>query len=179
MSTTRSYLGEFPRLGAAVYIDASAEVIGRVSCGDDVSIWPQSVVRGDVNRIEIGERSNVQDGCIIHVSRPTAKLPEGWPTIIGAEVTIGHGVILHGCQIKDRVLVGNGAIVLDGAVIEENAMIGAGTLVPPGKTLESGYLYIGSPCRQLRPLSEAEIAHFATSADNYVRLKNEYLQQGD
>jgi len=172
----RAYKNILPELGQRVYIDPSADVIGKVKLDDDASVWPKTVIRGDVNHISIGKRSNIQDGCIIHVSRPRTDLPDGWPTIIEEDVTIGHGVILHGCHIKSRVLVGNGAIVLDGAVIESDVMIGAGALVPPGKHLESGFLYIGSPCKQARKLRDSEIEHLPINAENYLHLKKEYLQ---
>lgn len=164
-----------PVLGNKVYVDPMATVIGDVHLGDDSSVWPMVVIRGDVNRVRIGARSNIQDGSIIHESRPRPNNPEGYPTIIGDDVTIGHKVMLHGCQIADRVLIGIGAIVLDGAVIEEDVIIGAGTLVTPGKTLVSGYLYTGSPARQSRPLREQEINHFSEIAKNYITLKDDYL----
>ena len=177
MQNLRKYRNHSPLLGERVYVDACATVIGCVKLGDDSSVWPRTVIRGDVNRVEIGARSNIQDGCIIHVSRPTPGLPQGWPTLLDDEVTIGHGVILHGCKISSRVLVGNAAVVMDGAEINENVIVGACALVPPGKKLASGFLYIGSPCKQARRLTDAEMAGLAVSADNYVRLKDEYLTQ--
>lgn len=175
MINIRAYKGILPQMGQGAYVDESAVVIGDVFLGADCSVWPQTLIRGDVNRIRIGKRSNIQDGSIIHVSRPKPGLPDGWPTLIDDEVTIGHGVILHGCSIAKHVLVGNGAVVMDGVEINKNVIVGATALVPPGKKLESGYLYIGSPCKQARRLTEDEIKGLAVSSDNYVRLKNDYL----
>lgn len=174
----RPYRGILPTLADAVYVDPSAVVIGRVELGDDVSVWPMSVIRGDVNVICIGARSNVQDGSVLHVSRPKKDLPNGFPTLIGEDTTIGHKVMLHGCVIGDRVLIGNGCVILDGVVIEDDVMVGAGSLVTPNKRLQSGFLYTGSPARQTRALSEGEIKHLQKNASNYVELKNEYLAEG-
>ena len=127
--------------------------------------------------IYIGKRSNIQDGTVLHVTRKSPSLPEGHPLIIGDDVTIGHKAMLHGCKVGNRILVGMGAIILDGAILEDNVILGAGSLVPPGKVLKSGFLYVGSPAKQARPLTEAELAFLPLSADNYVRLKNEYLQE--
>ena len=171
---TRSYRGVSPTLGAGAYIDPTALVVGDVVLGDDVSIWPLAVVRGDVNHIRIGARSNVQDGSVLHVSRPSQGNETGWPLIIGEDVIVGHKVALHGCTIGNRVLVGIGAIVLDGVVVEDDVIIGAGSVVAPGKRLESRGLYIGSPARRSRELTAAEIAHMPAMAGHYVRLKREY-----
>lgn len=167
-----------PRLGERVFIDDSAVVIGDVSLGDDSSVWPLAVIRGDMHRIRIGQRSSVQDGSVLHITHAGPFNADGWPLTIGDDVTIGHKALLHGCTVGNRVLIGMGAIVMDGAVIEDDVVLGAGSLVPPGKTLHSGYLYVGSPVKQARPLSEKEKAFFAYSAANYVRLKNSYRQQG-
>lgn len=175
MSSIRSYKGISPQLGHNVYIDSSSVIVGDVRIGDDSSVWPLVAARGDVNYIEIGQRSNVQDGSVLHVTHKNVENPAGFPLIIGNDVTIGHKVMLHGCVIGDRVLVGMGAIVLDGVVIESDVMIGAGSLVPPKKRLESGYLYVGSPVKQARPLSDKERAFLRKSADNYVATKNDYL----
>lgn len=177
MSSIRSYKGIAPQIGKRVYIDSSAVLVGDIKVGDDSSIWPLVAARGDVNHIHIGERTNVQDGSVLHVTHKNADNPEGYPLIIGNDVTIGHKVMLHGCIIHDRVLVGMGAIVLDAAVIEEEVMIGAGSLVPPGKRLESGYLYVGSPVKQARPLTDKERAFLQKSANNYVQNKNDYLNE--
>ncbi|SDH82472.1 Carbonic anhydrase or acetyltransferase, isoleucine patch superfamily [Vibrio xiamenensis] len=175
MSTLRSYKGISPQLGQHVYIDSSSVLVGDIHIGDHSSIWPLVAARGDVNHIRIGERSNIQDGSVLHVTHKNPENPAGYPLIIGNDVTIGHKVMLHGCTIGNRVLVGMGSIVLDGAVIEEEVMIGAGSLVPPGKTLTSGYLYIGSPVKQARPLSEKERLFLQKSADNYVENKDDFL----
>lgn len=177
MSSLRSYKGISPQIGQRVYIDNSSVLVGDIKIGDDSSIWPLVAARGDVNHIHIGERTNIQDGSVLHVTHKNAENPEGYPLIIGNDVTIGHKVMLHGCIIEDRVLVGMGAIVLDAAVIEEEVMIGAGSLVPPGKRLESGYLYVGSPVKQARPLNDKERAFLQKSANNYVLNKEDYLHE--
>ncbi|MBY7907657.1 gamma carbonic anhydrase family protein [Vibrio fluvialis] len=175
MSAIRSYKGITPQIGERVYIDESSVLVGDIKIGNDASIWPLVAARGDVNHIVIGARSNIQDGSVLHVTHKNNENPDGYPLIIGEDVTVGHKVMLHGCTIQDRVLVGMGAIVLDGVVVESDVMIGAGSLVPPGKRLESGYLYIGSPVKQARPLNEKERAFLVRSAQNYVQNKNDYL----
>lgn len=170
-----AYRDKQPQLGTACYVAASAELIGDVTVGEDCSLWPQVVVRGDVNFIRIGARSNIQDGSVLHVTHDHPDQPGGHPLIIGDEVTVGHRAILHGCRIGNRILIGMGAIVLDGAIIEDETLIGAGALVPPNKHLEGGYLWLGQPARRARPLSEAERAKLVYSAQHYLRLKNEYL----
>jgi carbonic anhydrase/acetyltransferase-like protein (isoleucine patch superfamily) len=176
-SSVRRFAGKRPKLGDRVLIDPSAVVLGDVELGDDVSVWPQAVIRGDMHRIRVGARSSVQDGCVLHITHAGPYNPEGWPLLIGKEVTIGHNATLHGCTIGDRVLVGMGAIVMDGAVVEDEVVIAAGTLVTPGKTLRSGYLYGGSPAREMRPLSQAELEYFSYSASNYVKLKDRHLAE--
>ena len=163
-----------PKLGAHVFVDPSAVVIGRVTLGDDVSIWPTVVVRGDVNDISIGARTNVQDGSILHVNSPKPQQPNGMPLVIGESVTIGHRCVIHGCTIGNFCLIGMGAIVLDGAVLEDYVFVGAGAVVTPGKRLTSG-LYLGSPARRIRDLTEAEIAELRDSADHYVETKNQHM----
>ncbi|EPA8368481.1 gamma carbonic anhydrase family protein [Vibrio fluvialis] len=175
MSAIRSYKGITPQIGERVYIDESSVLVGDIKIGNDASIWPLVAARGDVNHIVIGARTNIQDGSVLHVTHKNHENPDGYPLIIGEDVTIGHKVMLHGCTIQDRVLVGMGAIVLDGVIVENDVMIGAGSLVPPGKRLESGYLYIGSPVKQARPLNEKERAFLVKSAQNYVQNKNDYL----
>ena len=170
------YLDTRPALGAGVYIHPTALVIGDVALGDHVSIWPMAVVRGDVNFVRIGARSNVQDGSVVHVSRPYPGNDAGWPTLIGEDVVIGHKVVVHGCTIGNRVLDGIGAIVLDGVVVEEDVVIGAGSVVTPGKRLESGGLYVGNPARRMRELTPAEVERIPVMADWYVRLKQDYPQ---
>lgn len=177
VSPVRAFKGITPKLGTGVFVDESAVVIGDVVLGDDVSVWPCAVIRGDMHRIRIGSRTSVQDNAVLHITHASDFNTEGWPLIIGDDVTIGHGACLHGCTVGNRVLVGIGATVLDGAVVPDEVVIGAGTLVPPGKVLESGYLYIGSPCKKARPLKDSEKAFFSYSAKNYVSLKNEYLSE--
>ena len=167
--------GITPSLGKGVFVDESAVLYGDITLGDDVSIWPLVAARGDVNHIHIGARTNVQDGSVLHVTRKTKSLEAGFPLIIGDDVTVGHKCMLHGCTIGNRVLVGMGAIVLDGAVVQEDVLIGAGSVVPPNKTLESGYLYVGNPVQQRRPLKESEMTFLKESAENYVTLKDVYL----
>ncbi|WP_417349383.1 gamma carbonic anhydrase family protein [Ferrimonas sp.] len=166
-----------PAVPETAFVDDSAVLYGDITLGEDTSIWPLVAARGDVNHIRIGDRSNVQDGTVLHVTRKGESNPDGYPLLIGKDVTVGHKAMLHGCTIGDRVLVGMGAIVLDGAIIEDDVILGAGSLVPPGKTLESGFLYVGSPAKQARPLNDKERAFLAVSAENYVKLKNEYLNQ--
>ncbi len=173
----RPYKDLFPKQGDRVMIDSSSVVIGDVRLGDDVSIWPLVAIRGDVNYVAIGARTNIQDGSVLHVTHKSSYNPEGNPLIVGEEVTVGHKVMLHGCTIGCRVLVGMGSILLDGVVVEDNVMIGAGSLVPQNKRLESGFLYLGSPVKQIRPLTEAEIEGLKYSANNYVKWKNDYLDQ--
>jgi len=171
---TRPYRGILPRLGPGAWVDPAALVIGDVELGADVSIWPMAVVRGDVNYIRIGARSNVQDGSVLHVTRPYPGSDAGWPLLIGEDVVIAHKVTVHGCTIGDRVLVGIGAIVLDGVVVEDDVMIAAGGVVPPGKRLESGGLYVGNPARRMRELTPAEVARVPIVASWYVNLKKDY-----
>lgn len=170
----RAFENQMPQLGKDVYIDPQATVIGRVRLGDDVSIWPQAVLRGDVNTITIGARSNIQDGVICHVTHDGPYLPGGAPLVVGEEVTVGHGAILHGATIHDRCLIGMGAIVLDRAVIESDVMVGAGALVAPGKVLASGYLYVGQPAVAVRALRDEEIDSLRYSAQHYVGVKNRF-----
>lgn len=173
--TLRPYLNNYPRIGQRVLLDSSSVIIGDVTLADDVSIWPLVVIRGDVNAVRIGARSNIQDGSVLHVVHKSPALPGGYPLIIGEDVTVGHKAMLHGCIIGDRVLIGMGAIVLDGAIIENEVLLGAGSLVPPGKRLVSGYLYLGSPVKQARVLSDAERQGLLDSATHYVGWKNDYL----
>lgn len=175
----RPYLEHSPRLGARVYVDPAALVIGEVELGDDVSLWPGTIVRGDVNHVRIGARSNIQDGCVVHVSHagPHSRLG-GFPTLIGEDVTIGHKAVIHACTIEDTVLVGMGAIILDGAVIRRHAFIGAGALVSPGREVGERELWLGNPAKKVRMLGDAEIEGLHYSAQHYVRLKDRYLSMG-
>ncbi|HUP91623.1 MAG TPA: gamma carbonic anhydrase family protein [Solimonas sp.] len=168
-----------PALGARVFVDPSAQVIGDVTLGDDASVWPLAVVRGDVNRIRIGARSNVQDNAVLHVTHDGPYTLGGVPLLIGDDVTIGHGVILHACSIGNRCLVGMGAILLDKCVLEDGCFVAAGAIVAPGKVLKGGWLYRGSPAQAVRELTPDETENLSYSAAHYVRLKDKYLQQGD
>src|SRR3989344_5068079 len=174
--TIRSYKGVLPKLGARVYVDEQAAVIGDVVIGDDSSIWPMCSVRGDVNFIRIGVRTNIQDGTVIHVTHHHEGAPGGRPTIIGDDVTGGHLCILHACTIENRCLIGMGSVVMDDAVLREGLILGAGSLVTEGKQLEGGYLWLGRPAKKVRELSEEEKSWFDYSARHYVDLKNDYLK---
>lgn len=174
-SNLSSYQQHVPQLGNGVFVHPRATVIGQVTLDNHVSIWPHSVVRGDVHKIRIGEGTNIQDMCTLHVSHQSPWDPAGAPLVIGAHVTVGHQVILHGCTLEDQCLIGMGSIVMDKAVVQKQVLLGAGSLVSEGQVLESGYLYFGRPARRVRPLTEAELAHFEYSAQHYIRLKNQYL----
>jgi carbonic anhydrase/acetyltransferase-like protein (isoleucine patch superfamily) len=176
--TLKSFQNQTPILGNNVYIDDSAIVIGAVILGDDVSIWPTAVVRGDVEKITIGNNTNVQDGAVLHVSHQGKFSERGHPLSIGEDVTIGHRAVIHGCTVGNYCLIGIGAIIMDNAVLEDYVMLGAGALVPPNKRLESGYLYVGSPAKQSRPISENEKEFLRYSASHYASLKNVYLKEG-
>ncbi|GGM10408.1 gamma carbonic anhydrase family protein [Pseudomonas asuensis] len=176
--TIRTYQNKTPVLGERAFVDATAVVIGDVELGADSSIWPLTVIRGDMHRVRIGARTSIQDGSVLHITHAGPFNPDGYPLIVGDEVTVGHKVTLHGCTLGNRILVGMGSIVMDGAVIEDNVIIGAGSLVPPGKKLESGFLYVGSPVKQARPLTEKERNFFEYSANNYVKLKDQHLAEG-
>lgn len=175
MTSIRAFKGIIPQIGEKVYIDENSQIIGKVMIGDDSSVFPGVVIRADVNDVTIGARTNIQDLSMLHVSTPSSEFPNGFPMVIGNDVTIGHKAMLHGCQIGDRVLVGMASIILDGAIIEDDVLVGAGSLVPPGKRLESGYLYFGAPVKQIRKLSEQEIADLLHSAQHYINVKNDYL----
>ncbi|MEW5771377.1 MAG: gamma carbonic anhydrase family protein [Pseudomonadota bacterium] len=169
-----SYREYTPRLGREVFVHASATVIGDVELGDEVSVWPGVVIRGDVNRIRIGARCNIQDNSVLHVSHRRASDPEGAPLTLGRDVSVGHGVILHGCTIHDECLIGMGSLVMDKSVLEPRVLLGAGSLVPEGRVLKSGWLYLGRPAKQVRPLSPEELDYFAYLAAGYIRLAADY-----
>ncbi|MEM0515750.1 gamma carbonic anhydrase family protein [Pseudoalteromonas sp. YIC-827] len=173
----QSYKDKSPLVHESAYIHESAVIVGDVEIAEDASIWPLVAARGDVNYMRVGKRSNIQDGTVLHLTRASASNPEGYPLIIGDDVTVGHKAMLHGCRLGNRILVGMGAIIMDNVIVEDDVIIGGGALVPPNKTLESGYLYVGSPVKQARPLSDEERAFLKVSADNYVRLKDEYLNE--
>lgn len=163
-----------PQLGPGAWVDDTAVVIGRVNLGADSSVWPLCVLRGDVNSIRIGARTNIQDGSVLHVNQPTEAEPDGAPLQVGDDVTVGHKVILHGCTIEDGTLIGMGAVVLDRARVCSGALVAAGALVTPGKTLEGGWLWAGQPARAVRELNAGERAMIAHSAAHYVRLAARY-----
>lgn len=177
MTNVRSHKGKAPQLGERNWIDPSSVVIGDVKTGADCSIWPMTVVRGDMQQIRIGDRCSIQDGSVLHITHASDYNPGGYPLTLGDDVTVGHKALLHGCTIGNRVLVGMGCIIMDGAVVEDEVIVAAGGLVPPGKTLESGYLYVGSPAKQARPLTDKERTFFKYTAANYVKLKDEYLAE--
>ncbi len=174
--TIRAFGGTNPTIHPNAFIDETALVIGDVSIGDDCSIWPMSVVRGDIHRIEIGACTNIQDGSVLHVTHDSEFRPGGLPLIVGEGVTVGHNVVLHACTLEDFCLVGIGSVILDGAVIRQKAMLGAGSLVTPGKELEGGCLWTGRPVKRVRVLTDRELAYLEYSAAHYVRLKNRHRQ---
>jgi len=165
------FLNRSPRFDETVFVAPSADIIGDVTLGPESSVWFNVTIRGDVNWIEIGERSNIQDNTCIHVMNQTG------PTKIGREVTVGHSAMIHGCTIHDRVLIGIHATILDEVTIDPDVIIAAGTLVPPGKHLESGYLYMGSPAQKSRKLTEEELNSIKEHADNYVNYARAYQQK--
>jgi len=171
----RSFQDKTPLLGDRVYIDAYATVIGDVSLGNDTSVWPGAVIRGDVNYIRIGDFCSIQDGSILHVTHDGPYTPGGRPLILGKGITVGHKAVLHACTVEDYCLIGMGALLLDDVHVQEKVMIAAGSVVPPGKVLESGYLYLGNPAKAVRKLSDKELEQLKYSAEHYVRLKDKYL----
>jgi len=162
------FLNKSPQFDDTVFVAPSADIIGDVTIGAESSVWFNVTIRGDVNWIEIGERTNIQDNCSVHVTNQTG------PTSIGNDVTIGHNAMVHACTIHDRVLIGIQSTVLDGAVIHSDVIVAAGSLVPPGKELESGYLYMGSPAKKARKLTDAEIQSVKDNAANYVKYQRAY-----
>lgn len=173
----RAFNGIFPKLGSSTYVDPDAVVIGDVELGEDASIWPCAVARGDVHRIRVGARSSIQDGAVLHVTHDGPYTPGGSPLLIGADVTVGHAAVIHACTIEDACLIGIHATILDGAVVRRHSMIGAGALISPGKVVGEGELWLGNPARCVRKLSDVEIGKLYYSAQNYVRLKDQYLRE--
>nr|WP_221195444.1 gamma carbonic anhydrase family protein [Luteibacter sp. Sphag1AF] len=167
-----------PTFGARCYVDPAATLIGDVVLGDDVSIWPGAVARGDVHYIRIGARTNLQDGAIIHVTHDGPYSPGGYPTIIGEDVTIGHGAVIHACTIEDACLIGMHATVLDGATVKKNGFVGAGAVVSPGKVVGERELWLGNPARMVRLLTDTQVEQLYYSAATYVRVKDDYLAEG-
>ena len=172
--TIRSFKGITPDISESAYIDDSAVVIGDVTIGEGSSVWPMTVIRGDVQKIRVGKMTNIQDGSILHVTHDGEFSPGGFACTIGNYVTVGHRVTVHACTVGDYCLLGMSATIMDGAVIEDKVIVGAGSLVPTGKTLESGYLYVGSPVKRIRELNEKEIAFLEYSAKHYAKLKDEH-----
>ncbi len=178
MAIIKPYKGWYPKIDPSVYVAPNATIIGDVEIGADSSVWFGAILRGDVHYIRIGSKTNIQDGAIIHVTHYTKPdLSDGFPIVVGDYVSVAHGAILHGCTIKNNVLIGIGAIVLDGAVIEENTIVAAGSLVPPGKKFPPGVLLMGQPAKVKRELTPEEIEKIKENALNYVKYKNQYLNQ--
>lgn len=170
-----TYQRHTPQLASGVYIAPTCSVIGEVSIGANSSVWHGTVIRGDVNSISIGEATNIQDLSMLHVSHRSEWDPKGAPLIIGSRVTVGHQALLHGCTIEDECLIGMGSIVMDKAIVKKHVLLAAGSLVPEGKVLKSGYLYMGSPAKQVRKLTDKELERFIYSSNHYIKLKDEYL----
>ncbi|MDR1910876.1 MAG: gamma carbonic anhydrase family protein [Helicobacteraceae bacterium] len=171
-----SFSGWSPSIGKSVFIASSADTIGRVVIGDDSSVWFGAVIRADVHWVKIGARTNVQDGAIIHVTHcKKADESDGYASIVGDDVTIGHRAVLHGCFVDNACLIGMGAIVLDGAKIGAESIVGAGALVTQGKIFPPRSLILGAPAKAVRTLNDDEVSELYASAKRYVALKNEYL----
>lgn len=164
------FRGKAPRVDPAAFVAPGVRMIGDVEIGPDASIWYNCVLRGDVNRIRIGARTNVQDGSVIHVDSPKPGEEAGHPTLIGEEVLIGHLALVHGCILHDRAFVGLGAIVMDGCTIESDAMLAAGAMLTPGRTIPSGQLWAGRPAKYVRDLGAAELAGMREGVAHYVAL---------
>ena len=173
----REYQNMQPQLGKDVFVDPTAVILGDVTLGDDCSVWPMVVIRGDMHKITIGDRCSIQDGTVCHITHASDYNPGGFPLTLGDDITVGHKALLHGCQIESRVLIGMGAIVMDGAHIESEVIVGAGSLVAPGKRLETGFVYAGSPAKKIRPLSDKEKTYFKYTAANYVKLKDKHIAE--
>lgn len=176
MNNIMSFEGKTPKMGERVWVHPSSTIIGDVSLGEDVSIWPGVIIRADVNSVIIGDRTNIQDGSIIHVTNPGANPPHGYPTMIGNDVTIGHGAMLHGCTVGEGVLIGMRAILLDGSRVEKHAILGAGALLAPGKVVKTGEVWVGAPARRIKVLTDKEIEDLYFSAKQYVTLKDRYIK---
>ncbi len=171
----RSFNGIDPKIHSSAFVDESAVVTGDVVIGADSSVWPLCSLRGDIMRIAIGDRTNIQDNSALHTTSDTDFVPGGFALTIGNDVTVGHGCVIHACAIEDLCLIGMGSVVLDGAVVQAGAMVGAASLVPPGKTLEGGFLWIGSPVKKARELSDKEKSFLSFSAESYVELKQQHM----
>ena len=170
----RPFQQHHPSIAKSAYIDSTAVVIGQVEIGTDASVWPMTVIRGDVHKISIGAMSNIQDGSILHVTHRSSHNPEGGPLNIGQGVTVGHGAILHACQIDDYCLLGMGSIILDEAQMEHHSMLGAGSVLPSGKIIRSGELWVGNPAKKVKHLSQLQMESLEYSAQHYVKLTKQY-----
>ncbi len=175
MKNIRHFENFIPQIDKTVFIDESAVVTGNVTLGKDSSVWPCCSIRGDIHSISIGARTNIQDGSILHVTHDSEYAPGGFKLTVGDEVTVGHNVVLHACTVEDLCLIGMGSVVLDGSVVQSGAMVGAGSLVPPNKVLQGGYMWLGSPVKKARELTEKETAFLKYSAQQYVKLKNRHM----
>jgi carbonic anhydrase/acetyltransferase-like protein (isoleucine patch superfamily) len=176
MKNIRSFEDYTPLIDVTAFIDDSAVVTGNVIIGKDSSVWPCCSVRGDIHSIRIGERTNIQDGSVLHVTHDSEFAPGGGKLMVGNDITVGHNVVLHACTVEDLCLIGMGSVVLDGALVQSGAMVGAGSLVPPNKVLEGGYMWLGSPVKKVRELTEKEQAFLVYSAKHYVDLKNRHKE---
>ena len=174
--TIRDFEQFTPDIDASAFVDAAAVVTGNVVIGADSSVWPMCSIRGDIHSIRIGARTNIQDGSILHVTHDSEFAPGGNALSIGDDVTVGHNAVVHACTVGSFCLIGMGAVLLDGAVVEDEVIVGAGALVPPRKVLASGYLYVGSPVKQARALSDKEKQFLRYSANHYVDLKNRHMK---
>lgn len=174
MKNIRSFEEYHPQIDETVFIDESAVVTGNVIIGGHSSVWPCCSVRGDIHSITIGKRTNIQDGSILHVTHDSEYAPGGFKLTVGDDVTVGHSVVLHACTVEDLCLIGMGSVVLDGAVVKSGAMVGAGSLVPPNKVLDGGYMWLGSPVKRARELTDKEKSFLKYSAQQYVKLKNRH-----
>jgi len=174
MRNIRPFESFHPDISETAFVDESAVVTGNVILGEDSSVWPCCSVRGDIHSISIGKRSNIQDGSILHVTHDSEYAPGGFSLTVGDDVTVGHNVVLHACTIENLCLIGMGSVVLDGAVVQSGAMVGAGSLVPPKKVLEGGYMWLGSPVKRARELTDKEKTFLKYSAQQYVKLKNRH-----
>jgi carbonic anhydrase/acetyltransferase-like protein (isoleucine patch superfamily) len=174
--TIRSFEDYTPEIAESAFVDDSAVVTGNVVIGADSSVWPMCSIRGDIHSIRIGERTNIQDGSILHVTHDSEFAPGGNALSIGDDVTVGHNAVVHACTVEDMCLIGMGSVILDGAIVRKGAMVGAGSLVSPGKEIEGGYLWLGSPARRARELTEKEKAFLQYSSSHYVDLKNRHMK---
>ncbi len=174
--TIRSFEDYIPEIAESAFVDDSAVVTGNVVIGADSSVWPMCSIRGDIHSIRIGERTNIQDGSILHVTHDSEFAPGGNALSIGDDVTVGHNAVVHACTVEDMCLIGMGSVILDGAIVRKGAMVGAGSLVSPGKEIEGGYLWLGSPARRARELTEKEKAFLQYSSSHYVDLKNRHMK---